>query len=72
MVIKTAPKTYTWENSSSAFKTWFKKYYPGIDYDNLYSEDKFLVRDKFNKNLKPINGHLTVTKVQRDAIRKTT
>jgi len=72
MPIKTAPKTYTWENASSAFKTWFKKYYPGIDYDSLYSEDKFLVRDKFDKNLKPINGHLTVTQAQRNAIRKTT
>ena len=69
---KTAPKKYTWANTSPSFKTWFNKYYPGIDYDTLYSEDKFLVRKKFDKNLKPVNGHLTVTEVQRDAIRKTT
>ena len=69
---KTAPKKYTWANTSPSFKTWFNKYYPGIDYDTLYSEDKFLVRKKFDKNLTPVNGHLTVTEVQRDAIRKTT
>jgi len=68
----TAPKTYTFAKESEAFKRWFRKYYPGVDYDKLYSEDKKLLREAFKTGIKPVDGPATVTKEKRDAIRAKT
>ena len=72
MPITTAPITYTFAKEPEAFKKWFRKYYPGVDYDKLYSEDKALLRSSFKQGIKPINGPETVTKAQRAAITKKT
>ena len=72
MPITTAPKTYTFEKESEAFKRWFRKYYPGVDYDELYSEDKGLLRQAFKAGVKPVDGPATVTKEKRAAIKAKT
>ena len=72
MPITTAPKTYTFAKESEAFKTWFRKYYPGIDYDELYSEDKSLLRQAFKAGVKPVDGPATVTREKRAAIKAKT
>ena len=72
MPITTAPKTYTFAKESEAFKRWFRKYYPGVDYDELYSEDKSLLRQSFKAGVKPVDGPATVTKEKRAAIRAKT
>ena len=68
----TAPKTYTFAKESEAFKRWFRKYYPGVDYDELYSEDKGLLRQAFKTGVEPVDGPATVTKEKRAAIRAKT
>ena len=72
MPITTSPKTYTFAKESEAFKRWFKKYYPGVDYDELYSEDKSLLRQSFKAGAKPVDGPATVTKEKRAAIKAKT
>ena len=68
----TAPKIYTFAKESEAFKRWFRKYYPGVDYDELYSEDKSLLRQAFKAGVEPVDGPATVTKEKRAAIRAKT
>mgnify|MGYP003147306648 CR=1 FL=1 len=39
---------FTFENASKEFQEWFKKNYPGQDYDSFYSEEKRRIRNLFD------------------------
>jgi hypothetical protein len=39
---------FTFENASKEFQKWFKKNYPGQDYDSFYSEEKRRIRNLFD------------------------
>ena len=39
---------FTFENASKEFQEWFKKNYPGQNYDSFYSEEKRRIRNLFD------------------------
>ena len=53
---------FTFENASKEFQEWFKKNYPGQDYDSFYSEEKRRIRNLFDTVQKQAANKLLRTK----------